>query len=112
MIVMLKPSSPAKPPALDSATEEERHAVKCLRNEAGWWEGDENALRVLREWSRGERPKRHMPRHVGLFLQMADELEEMARQEPNTPEAESIKCGLRMAAALARKKQKLVTNSL
>lgn len=32
------------------ATPIERAAIKRLRS-AGWWEGDENALRVLREYA-------------------------------------------------------------
>lgn len=47
--------------ALDApdVTPAEREAVKRLRNRAGWWEGDANALTVLRAFAakvRKEKP--------------------------------------------------------
>lgn len=53
-----------------------------------------------------------MPRHVGLFLQLADELEELARSASSSAEAWGIRCGLRMAAHLAKKKHKLTTGGV
>lgn len=40
---------------LDVASDTEAAAILRLRNRAGWWEGDRNALKVLREFAHAVR---------------------------------------------------------
>ncbi len=37
-------------------SELERRTIKRLRTQSGWWEGDRNALRVLREYAKDVMP--------------------------------------------------------
>lgn len=38
----------------------ERETIRKLRNSGGWWEGDENALKILREYADGVRVEKEM----------------------------------------------------